>query len=63
MPGAAADDKLAQLSLFAPLAAMATETIAVSPWHEPLPDDQNWGQNWGQINKTAAPLWNDRSKI
>jgi superfamily II DNA or RNA helicase len=37
--GAATDDELAQLSLFAPLSAVATETMAVSPWHEPLPDE------------------------
>jgi hypothetical protein len=37
--GAAADDELAQLSLFAPLAAVATEATAVSPWHEPLPHE------------------------
>jgi hypothetical protein len=22
----------------------------------------NWGQNWGQGIKTAAPQWNDRSE-
>ena len=61
--GAGGYDELAQLSLFAPLAAMATETTAVGRGTSRLPDDQNWGQNWGQINKTAAPLWNDRSKF
>ncbi|MBV9322879.1 MAG: DEAD/DEAH box helicase [Chloroflexi bacterium] len=34
-----ADDELAQLSLFAPLSAVATETLSVSPWHEALPED------------------------
>ncbi len=28
-----------QLSLFAPLSAVATETAGISPWLEPLPDD------------------------
>src|SRR5205807_584723 len=34
-----ADDDLDQLSLFAPLSAVATETVSMSAWHEPLPDD------------------------
>jgi superfamily II DNA or RNA helicase len=34
-----AHDELAQLSLFAPLSAVATETMSVNPWHEPLPDE------------------------
>jgi hypothetical protein len=34
------DEGAAQLSLFAPLSAVATETAAISPWQvEPLPDD------------------------
>jgi superfamily II DNA or RNA helicase len=32
-----------QLSLFAPLSAVATETAGISPWLEPLPDDSLWG--------------------
>ncbi|HEV7666274.1 MAG TPA: hypothetical protein VGQ62_22260, partial [Chloroflexota bacterium] len=32
-------DPLEQLSMFAPLSAVATETAPISPWVEPLPDD------------------------
>jgi len=49
----AADDELAQLSLFAPLAAVATETTAVSPWHEPLPDE--WSAPPSAIEVQLAP--------
>jgi superfamily II DNA or RNA helicase len=31
--------ELEQMSLFAPLSAVATETAPISPWQEPLPDD------------------------
>jgi len=41
-----ADDELAQLSLFAPLSAVATKTVSMSPWHEPLPD------GWSAIDST-----------
>src|SRR3989475_2824342 len=34
-----ADADLDQLSLFAPLSAVATGTVSMSPWHEPLPDE------------------------
>jgi hypothetical protein len=49
----AADDELAQLSLFAPLSAVATETTAVSPWHEPLPD--GWSAAPSAIEVRLAP--------
>jgi len=48
-----ADDDLAQLSLFAPLSAVATETLSVSPWHEALPDD--WSVDDRAIELQLAP--------
>jgi len=36
-------DGAAQLSLFEPLSAVATETAGISPWLEPLPDDDMHG--------------------
>jgi hypothetical protein len=36
-------DPLEQLSMFAPLSAVATETAPISPWQEALPDDHGDG--------------------
>jgi hypothetical protein len=47
------DEDLAQLSLFAPLSAVATETMSVSPWHEPLP--QEWSTDVAIEVKLAPP--------
>ena len=47
------DAELAQLSLFAPLSAVATETLSVSPWHEPLPDE--WSADDRAIEVQLAP--------
>jgi len=49
-----ADDELAQLSLFAPLSAVATETVSMSPWLEPLPDE--WSDVDSAIEVKLAPL-------
>jgi superfamily II DNA or RNA helicase len=46
-------DDAEQLSLFAPLSAVATETAARSPWHEPLPDD--WADTDRGIDVELAP--------
>src|SRR5712692_10195278 len=49
-----ADADLDQLSLFAPLSAVATETVSMSPWHEPLPDE--WFAVDSAIEVKLAPL-------
>jgi hypothetical protein len=51
-----ADDELAQLSLFAPLSAVATETMSVSPWHEPLPDEWSAVDNAIDVKLAPPPL-------
>ncbi len=48
-----ADDDLDQLSLFAPLSAVATETVSMSPWHEPLPEE--WSAVDNAIEVKLAP--------
>jgi len=48
-----ADADLDQLSLFAPLSAVATETVSMSPWHEPLPDE--WSAVDSAIEVKLAP--------
>jgi superfamily II DNA or RNA helicase len=45
-----------QMSLFAPVSAVATETAAMSPWHEPLPDDWSAPDGEGCIDMDLAPL-------
>ena len=47
------DRDLGQLSLFAPLSAVATETVSVSPWHEQLPAD--WSNGDMAIEVQLAP--------
>src|SRR5207244_6290797 len=47
------DDDLDQLSLFAPLSAVATETVSMSPWHEPLPEE--WSAVESAIEVQLAP--------
>jgi superfamily II DNA or RNA helicase len=53
MPVGLADEELAQLSLFAPLSAVATETLSVSPWHEALPEE--WSADDRAIEVQLAP--------
>jgi hypothetical protein len=48
-----ADEELAQLSLFAPRSAVATETVSVSPWHEMLPEE--WSAPAEAIEVQLAP--------
>src|SRR5207302_2580569 len=48
-----ADEELAQLSLFAPRSAVATETVSVSPWHEVLPEE--WSAPTEAIEVQLAP--------
>ena len=48
-----ADEELAQLSLFAPRSAVATETVSVSPWHEVLPEA--WSAPAEAIEVQLAP--------
>jgi superfamily II DNA or RNA helicase len=50
---AADGDDAEQLSLFAPLSAVATETAAMSPWREPLPED--WAGADTGIDVELAP--------
>ena len=50
----AGEVELAQLSLFAPVSAVATQTAAMSPWHELLPDD--WSAADGGVELELAPL-------
>jgi hypothetical protein len=45
-----------QLSLFAPLSAVATATAAMSPWHEPLPEDWAAPAADDGIEMELAPL-------
>jgi hypothetical protein len=47
-----------QLSMFAPVSAVATETAAMSPWHEPLPEDWATVDADGGIELELAPLVN-----
>jgi superfamily II DNA or RNA helicase len=49
-------DAAEQLSLFAPLSAVATGTAAMSPWHEPLPDDWSAFDAERGIELELAPL-------
>jgi hypothetical protein len=51
-----ADDELAQLSLFAPLSAVATETMSVSPWHEPLLDEWSAVDNAIEVKLVPPPM-------
>ncbi len=51
-----ADDELAQLSLFALLSAVATETMSVSPWHEPLPDEWEAVDNAVEVKLAPPPM-------
>jgi superfamily II DNA or RNA helicase len=48
------DEDLSQLSLFAPLSAVATGTTSVSPWYEPLPTA--WSAGDMAIELKLAPL-------
>jgi len=41
-----------QMSLFAPLSAVATDVAAMSPWHEPLPDE--WTEADARIEVALA---------
>ena len=49
-----ADGVLDQLSLFAPLSAVATKTVSMSSWHELLPDE--WSADDNAIEVKLAPL-------
>jgi len=49
-------DAAEQLSLFAPLSAVATGTAAMSPWQEALPDDWTAGDAERGIELELAPL-------
>ncbi len=51
-----ADDELAQLSLFALLSAVATETMSVSPWHEPQPDEWSAVDNAIEVKLAPPPM-------
>lgn len=51
---AAVEGGLEQMSMFAPLSAVATETAPISPWHEPLPDDS--GDTDARIEFSLADL-------
>lgn len=53
---AAARDGLEQMSLFAPLSAVATETAPISPWHEPLPDDTGEGDARIEVSLADLPV-------
>ncbi len=52
---AVGDVELAQLSLFAPVSAVATQTAAMSPWHEPLPADWSVADDRGIDLELAPP--------
>jgi superfamily II DNA or RNA helicase len=48
-----ADSELEQISLFAPLSAVATDTTSVSPWQEALPEE--WSNPPAEIELPLAP--------
>jgi hypothetical protein len=47
------DSELEQISLFAPLSAVATDTTSVSPWQESLPEE--WSNPPAEIELPLAP--------
>jgi superfamily II DNA or RNA helicase len=49
------EDGAAQLSLFAPLSSVATETAGISPWLEPLPDQDAAGDARIEVPLAEAP--------
>ena len=57
-------DAAEQLSLFAPLSAVATGT-AMSPWHEPLPDDWSAPESraWHRVGAGPAALRSPPSPV
>ena len=52
-PAVVEDAELQQISLFAPLSAVATSTTSVSPWQEQLPVE--WSETPATVELTLAP--------
>jgi hypothetical protein len=52
----AIDGDLRQLSMFAPLSAVATRVAPVSPWHEPLPTEWSLDQPHVEMELAPPPL-------